>query len=138
MIRKLNNILLTNAPLKIISLIFGYTFWYIFSSTHTMNIWLTVPLCFDAVPEKMNIIGPDQITIKIAGKREFLLPHVKSLAAHVNAQQLSAGVQKLTINEDMLLLPETIKLIHCYPISVEVTHEPDGEQAQDIAQGKTA
>lgn len=138
MIRKLNNLLLANVPLKLISLLLGYAFWYIFSSAHTMSIWLTIPVCFYAMPEQMKITGPEQITLKIAGKREYLRSlDLKSLAAHINAQQLSVGLQKITINEDMLFLPDTIKLVHCYPITIDVINEFD-EQTQGTTQGKDA
>jgi hypothetical protein len=133
MIQKLNNLLLSNAPLKIISLILGYTFWYIFSSAHTMSMWLTIPVCFYAMQEHTTISGPEHVLIKIAGNREYIRAlDIQNLAAHVNAKELSPGVHTIMVQDMALLLPNTIKLVHCNPIHIEVSQT---ENVQPTTQG---
>ncbi len=105
-----------NAPLKVISLLLGYTFWYIFGSSHTANAWITVPLCFYNVSEKTIIKAPETISLKVAGKRVDLRSlDPQQLAIHVNASKLSPGRNLLTLTDDTLFLPASIKLVHYNP-----------------------
>ncbi len=105
-----------NASLKIISLILGYTFWYIFGHSHTSTAWITVPLCFYNVPAKNSIHGPETVSVKIAGKRSELRSlDIDELAIHINAQQLHEGKNSLNFTAQSLFLPESIKLVHYVP-----------------------
>ena len=105
-----------NAPLKIISLLLGYTFWYIFGNSHTANAWITAPLCFYNVSEKTIIKAPETISLKVAGKRSDLRAlDPEQFAIHVNASQLNLGRNLITITDDTLFLPVSIKLVHYTP-----------------------
>lgn len=105
-----------NVPLKIISLILGYTFWYIFGSSHTSTAWITIPLYFYNVPEEKSIKAPETLSAKISGKRsELRMLDTKELAIHINAQQLHDGKNLLTITPEIIFLPDSIKLVHYCP-----------------------
>src|SRR3990172_9535257 len=97
-----------NAPLKVISLILGYTFWYIFGNSHTCTAWITVPLCFYNVPTAQTVRAPETISVKIAGKRADLRAlDPEQLAIHINAQELQQGRNLITITNDALFLPNS-------------------------------
>ncbi len=122
----LKAIVLDNAPLKIISLILGFTLWYIFSQEQTINLWLDVPISFYNISEQMTIHCPETITINIAGKR-IDLRHLnrQHMATHINAQNLPQGRSNITITPDLLFLPNPVKLLHYKPsnITVELTEK---------------
>ena len=102
--------------LKLISLALGYTFWYIFGTFHTSTAWVEVPLCFYNVPYECKVMSPETITIKICGVRSTLRSlDIEQLAIHINAQKLHPGKNLLTIDEQALFLPDSIKLVHYSP-----------------------
>ncbi len=103
-------------PLKIISLILGYTFWHILSSSHASTAWINVPLCFYNVPEEKSIKAPEGLSVKISGKRDELrMLDLQELAIHINASQLHDGKNLLAITPETIFLPERIKLVHYSP-----------------------
>ena len=105
-----------NVPLKLISLLLGYTFWYIFGNSHTTTAWITIPLCFYNVPTHNSIRAPETLSVKIAGKRTDLRSlDTNELAIHVNAAHLREGKNALTITPETIFLPESIKLVHYSP-----------------------
>ncbi|EKD48558.1 MAG: hypothetical protein ACD_64C00257G0001 [uncultured bacterium] len=105
-----------NVPLKVISLLLGYTFWYIFGNSHTTTAWITIPLCFYNVPSLTTVRAPEMVSVKIAGKRSSLrMLDTKELAIHVNAAHLQQGKNLLTITPETIFLPESIKLVHYSP-----------------------
>ncbi len=103
-------------PLKLISLLLGYTFWHIFGNSYTTTAWITIPLCFYNIPAQKSIRGPETLSIKIAGKRTDLRSlDTNELAIHVNAAHLREGKNALTITSDTIFLPKSIKLVHYSP-----------------------
>ncbi len=120
-----------NVPLKVISLMLGYTFWYIFGNSHTSTAWITVPLCFYNVPTAQTIRAPETISVKIAGKRSDLRSlDSAQLAIHINAEKLDPGRTVLTITNDALFLPNSIKLVHYTPSNPMVEILPLNELVQ--------
>ena len=117
----LKAIVLDNAPLKIISLILGFTLWYIFSQGQTINVWLDVPISFYNVPEQMTIHCHETIAINIAGKRIDLI-HLnrQHMAIHINTQCLPQGINNITITPDLLFLPNSVRLLHYNPSNITV------------------
>lgn len=105
-----------NTPLKCIALVIGYTFWYIFGSSHTTTVQLSVPLCFYNLAAYHTISAPESILVKIAGKRsDIRAVAVDQLAVHIDAEELHDGRNLITITHHNLLLPECIKLVHYVP-----------------------
>ncbi len=123
------NKLLRNIPLKIISFICGYMFWYLLSGAHTVTIWKKVPLCFYAVPSNWTINSPETVEIQLSGKRAqlYTLSH-DNLAIHINAQNLQVGKQPITITNNKLFLPDTIKLVNCIPSNLFITVEQNSKK----------
>jgi hypothetical protein len=119
----------SNAPLKVISLILGYTFWYIFGNSHTSTAWVTVPLCFYNVATTQTVHAPETISLKIAGKRSDLRAlDPEQLAIHINAEQLHSGRNLITLTDEALFLPNSIKLVHYTPSNPTVEILPLNEQ----------
>ncbi len=115
-----------NAPLKVISLMLGYTFWYIFGNSHSSTAWITVPICFYNVAENSVIKGPETISLKITGKRSDLRSlDPEQLAIHINATQLIPGKNSLSITHNELFLPDSIKLVHYSPSNPTIELIPE-------------
>lgn len=115
----LKKILCSNAPLKAVALILGYSFWYLLGHGHTINIWLKMPLSFYQIPEHLTLHAPDKVDINLSGKRSDLYNLDKNkLAVHINAQKLFLGDNNLSITAETLFLPDTIKLIDYKPSNI--------------------
>ncbi len=108
-------------PLKAISLIFGYSFWYILGSGHDTSIWLDIPLSFYGTPSYLTLHAPDTIAVNLVGKKTDLYNlDTDNLAAHINATEFVPGHQQISLTTKTLLLPETIKLVHYKPANLVV------------------
>jgi hypothetical protein len=105
-----------NVPLKIISLLLGFTFWYIFGNSHITTAWITIPLCFYNIPKQSKIKAPESVSVKITGKRSHLRTlDTHELAIHVNSEKLHNGKNVLQITPETIFLPESIKLVDYCP-----------------------
>lgn len=106
----------SSVPLKLISLILGYSFWYAFSHSHTTSMWVSVPVTFYNLPKHCSVIGPETIALKITGRRsDIRCLDFEHLALTVNAEHLKKGKNLLNVDEEQLLLPHSIKLLHYNP-----------------------
>ncbi len=118
---RIKTVLLGNAPLKVFSLILGYALWYIIGNAMSTTASLNVPLSFYNVPENTKVNAPESITIQIRGKRSLLRAlDTDRLAIHINAQELNEETNSITLTNNMLLLPETINLVHYSPSNIVV------------------
>lgn len=116
MILNLKKTLLNNAVLKAVSLIFGYTLWFVLSNAYTTSVWLEVPVCFYDTPEHVIVDAPETVKINLVGKRTDLRNlDMQHLAVHINGTRLKTGHQQLTVNHETLLLPHTINILHTKP-----------------------
>ena len=115
----LKKIFLSNAQIKIISLILGYSFWYLFSQMHVSQIWLDTPICFYNIPENLQIEATDTIKIQLSAKRADLYTiDREALAFHIDMQEAKTGNIIMKLKEEQLLLPDTIKLVRHYPANI--------------------
>jgi hypothetical protein len=116
---KLRNLLTSNLPLKALSLIFGYTIWYVLGYTHSITIEKTVPLSFYATNRMWAIDAPETITVHLSGKRAHLRTlNYDELAVHIDGQTLNEGKNIVMISNETLFLPNSIKLVHYIPTTV--------------------
>src|SRR5580693_2934536 len=117
----LKYLLLNNAPLKIISLVLGYSFWHIATINQIITTTVTIPLCFN-LAENYTINAPEKINITLKGKRSDLYTiDISSLAAHIDATKLSLGKHGILINEHNLFLPQTISVVCYKPSNIIIT-----------------
>lgn len=119
----LKKLFLTNAPLVIISLMFGYSFWYIASYNQVITLHINVPLCFSVKTDDNYIIdAPETVKITIEGKRSDIYTlDDASLAAHIDINRLLPGKHGIIITEQHLFLPKNIALVHCKPANLAIT-----------------
>jgi len=115
----LKNLYLANAPLAIISLLLGYSFWYIASYNHIAHVQLTVPLCFSELPQTYTLQAPEKVAITLKAKRSDLYTlDRETLAAHVNINKLLPGKHGIILTEQHLFLPKNIALTHYKPANL--------------------
>lgn len=118
----LKNLLFSNAPLKIISLLLGYSFWHVASINQIITISTTIPLYFSSTPHQVSVKTPDEVTVTLQGKRSDLYGLEKeSLAAHVNISKLLPGKHGIILKEHHLFLPHTITLLQYKPSNLSCT-----------------
>ena len=129
----LKKILYSNAPLKAIALILGYSFWYILGHGHTVTVWLDVPLSFYAIPSHLTLHAPDTIAINLTGKRTDLYNlDQNQLAIHIDSHELLSGYNNLAITAETLFLPDTIKLVHYKPSNILIEVQEKTEVQEEI------
>jgi hypothetical protein len=117
----LKNLYLANAPLAIISLLLGYSFWYIASYNHMAHVQLTVPLCFSELPQNYSVQAPEKVAITLKAKRSDLYAlDRETLAAHININKLLPGKHGIILTEQHLFLPKNIALTHYKPANLSI------------------
>src|SRR5579871_845515 len=116
----LKNIIFSNALLAVMSLFFGYSFWYIATIHQTITTTITVPLGF-SVTDDYKIIAPEKIAVTLKGTRIHLYSlDISSLAAHIDIAHLSEGNHGITIQEKNLFLPDSITIARYAPNNIMI------------------
>lgn len=118
----LKTIFFSNAPLKIISLFLGYSFWYIATINQPTTLTTTIPLCFGQLSSNYIIDAPETISVTLQGRRADLYTlDTNLLAAHVNINKLLPGKHGIVLKDHHLFLPHTITLQKYSPSPLSVT-----------------
>jgi hypothetical protein len=118
----LQKLFLTNAPLIIISLFLGYSFWYIATYDQTVILQFSVPLCFAGSINNYTLQAPEKIDITLKGKRADIYALEKeSLAAHINTSKLLPGKHGIIITDQHLFLPKSVTLVQYKPTNLTIT-----------------
>lgn len=115
----LKNLYLANAPLAIISLLLGYSFWYIASYNHMINFQCTIPLYFYDASSTYTIHAPEKVVVTLTAKRSDLYALDRStLAAHININKLLPGKHAIVLTKQHLFLSKNIALTHYKPANL--------------------
>jgi hypothetical protein len=121
-IQNLKKLFLSNAPLLIISLVLGYSFWYIASYDQTIMLNLNVPLCFAGAVDNYKLHAPENIDVTFKGKRADIYALDKeALAAHINISKLLPGTHGILLTKQHLFLPDNITLVQYTPSNLTIT-----------------
>ena len=121
----LKSIFLNNRLLKIICLLFGYSFWYIASFNTICTIQINIPLYFTTQLNKYCASAPETISVTLKGKRcDMYSLEIENLAAHINIDNFQAGKHAITIDEQNFFLPKTISLVRYKPSNLYITINP--------------
>jgi hypothetical protein len=110
--------------IKIISLVLGFSIWYLYKQTSYEHINLDIPVYFynNEDPHR-TIRAPETVHVTLAGTRKNLGQLDKEhLAIHLDASRFFKPMCYTTLDSQNFFLPTTIKLV-CYnpaPIPVEV------------------
>jgi len=110
-----------NFLLKLVSLLFGFAFWYLFTHEQQSYQQIAVPISFHDIPSDFLIKAPETIEITIRGKRIDLHNlNAESLAFHINAGSLKKGKNSLSLSTDHLFLPDHVSLLNYSPSTILV------------------
>jgi len=90
------------------------------SDGHKTHLAKRVPISF--YNEQGFIIeSPESIAVSLAGTRSSLYTLTRDLAVHIDAKKLQEGNNTVTLDEQLLFLPEQIKLVHCTPSTITIS-----------------
>lgn len=104
---------------KILSIFFGITLWYLFRQASYDTISVEIPVCFYNLSPSMNIKAPSTINITLAGTRKELQNlDLPQLALHLDATRFSKPRTYVAIESQHLFLPTAIKLVRYSPAPV--------------------
>jgi len=79
------------------------------------------PLSFYNTPENLPIEAPEKIKIQLSAKRADLYTiNKETLAFHIDMQDTNEGNIITQLKEEQLLLPESIKMVRCYPANIAI------------------
>ncbi len=118
----LKNLFLSNAPLVTISLILGYSFWYIASYNQIVTLQVNVPLCFSNTAQEYDIQAPEKVAVTLQGKRSDIYTlEEDSLAAHIDTHKLLPGKHGIILKDHHLFLPHNIMLVNYKPANLALT-----------------
>ena len=115
----MKKIIFNNFQIKLVALLLGYSFWYIFSQSHTIRIRVNVPVCFYNIPNALDIQCKDTVKVELFAKRADLYTIDRdTLAFHIDAHNCHRGDMVIKLTQEQLLLPETIRMARCYPSNI--------------------
>ena len=122
MVNITKQILTSNPLLKVVALIFGYTFWLILAQNQTIYLKHKIPLSFYIPENKLHLNAPTELTIGITGKRIDLQKlDFANLGAHIDVSKLnSPGQYNIHISPEDIFLPNYVKLIHYSPVIIKL------------------
>lgn len=124
-------IVTSNLMLKALSLIMGYTFWFIWSQTQTISYDFDVPLCVYNVPEHAEFKAPEKVKVQLAGTlQDFHNLDLDNLAIHIDGATLREGANQCVVKNEQLFVPDTIKMVHYAPSNILISYN---NKAQDSA-----
>lgn len=114
-----------NLTLKILSLIMGYTFWFVWSQTQLTYCSITVPLCVYNLADNAQIEAPESVQVNLAGKlRDIYHLDLNNLAVHIDGETLHEGSNTYALTAEQLFVPDTIKMVHYAPSNVVIAYHP--------------
>ncbi len=111
--------LLNNLSLKIFALLFGYIFWRSMSDHQQIAVALDAPISFYNETALL-VETRDAVTVKLYGPRNALYQIPRNLGIHIDASALAEGTQTVALDEKNLFLPDSIKLVHYKPATIEL------------------
>lgn len=131
----LKRALLNNVQIKLFSIFFGYVCWSIVNQSHTDDMWIDVPVCFDQAIENLHIQSPETVKINLSGRRSDLRAiDINSSAVHIDTRDLKDGKNIIALSERKVLLPETIQVIGWIPthLKIEMTKKQNNLSYQQL------
>lgn len=113
---------LNNLSLKILAVVFGYTLWKSMSDIHKVQISMRAPISFYN-EQGVTLDAPESVGVTLFAHRDTIYQLTREIAVHIDAQTLTTGTNKVALNEKILLLPDSVKLVDCEPDSVTISVE---------------
>jgi hypothetical protein len=123
-----------NLTLKVISLIMGFTFWFVWSDKQPTSCRVDVPLCVYNVPENAQFDAPETVKIQLSGKLKDLYDlDLDNLAVHIDGATLREGNNQCIVKNEQLLMPDDVKMTHCKPSNIMISYNPSLESDPSLA-----
>jgi YbbR domain-containing protein len=114
--KKIKQLVLTNLPIKLISLVSGYLVWSLISGSHVICITQEVPVCIYNCEPYQSINAPETIMVTLQAQRNTLYSlDAQELAIHLDASTLHKGHNQLLVDRSTLFLPEGVNVVHYSP-----------------------
>lgn len=114
--------LMSNLTLKVCSFILGCWFWFLLSGSHSVSITTEIPVYFYGSLENKDIKAPQRISIDLQCNRsQSYTLDTQQLAAHINADNFTAGSSSILITSEHIFLPRGVTLLHCKPAFIPIT-----------------
>jgi YbbR domain-containing protein len=114
---------LDNLGLKIISLVLGFSLWYIVAGGQGAEIVLTIPLEYRNVPEGMEVLeeSAQQVDIRLRGSSEIvrrLTP--QEIQAGVDLSGAQPGEQSFYLSPENIATPFGVHVLRVTPAAVQL------------------
>lgn len=114
--KKIKQLILTNLPIKLISLVSGYLVWSLISGSQVICITQEAPVCIYNNETHQSINAPETITVTLQAQRNRLYSlDAEELAIHIDASRLHKGQNQLLVDRSTLFLPEGVNVVHYSP-----------------------
>lgn len=116
MMQKIKQLVATNLPLKLLSLLCGYLVWSMISQSHVTTITQSVPICVYNNEQHQQVSAPESIAVTLQAVRSKLSTvNIDELALHLDASRLHKGPNQLLVDRSTLFLPEGVNVVHYSP-----------------------
>ena len=107
--------------IKLLSIIVGTLFWFIFSYDKVTTVCYTIPVIIYN-DSAYSFDGPDTISIQLSGKRaDFIHCQQKNLALYIDAHTLTPGKNMIEVTNQRLFLPSCLCVVDSSPNNSIIT-----------------
>ncbi len=119
--KKIIQLVVTNLPLKLFSLVCGYLAWTLISGSHVTQSTHTIPVCVYNLRADQRMQSPEYITLTLCAPRHLLrtIDH-NELAVHIDATRLHVGDNQLIVDHSTLFLPANVNVVHYSPLNASI------------------
>jgi YbbR domain-containing protein len=124
--------ILDNLGLKVISLVLGFSLWYVVAGERGTEIVLSIPLEFHNVPEGLEVIeeSAQQVDVRLRGSSEFLRGlSPQEIQAAVDLTEADPGDSTVYLTPDQVDTPYGVRVMRVTPASVNLVIEPVVERS---------
>jgi YbbR domain-containing protein len=114
---------LDNLGLKLVSLVLGFSLWYIVAGGQGAEITLPIPLEYRNVPEGMEVIeeSAQQVDIRFRGSSEILRRlSPQEIQAGVDLSGALPGEQNFYLSPENIVVPFGVRVLRVTPAAVQL------------------
>jgi len=120
--KQIQHLILSNALLKLLSLVIAYACWAHFSTHREYEQEFQAPICFFGADQEYVSKAPTAIAVTLKGTRQALASvDTENIAVHIDSTTLPEGTHEKVIQSADLLLPASLKLVHYSPNNILIT-----------------
>jgi YbbR domain-containing protein len=127
--------LLDNLGLKLISLVLGFSLWYIVAGGQGAEIVLPIPLEYRNVPEGMEVIeeSVQQVDIRLRGSSEILRRLTpQEIQAGVDLSGALPGEQSFYLSPENIVVPFGVRVLRVTPAAVQLQLDQTARRSVEV------